>query len=375
MNPLRENGIRVGLAGLVALLASAGCTFYTDSVNSEPQAQIHKETTGPHYLGDYVTFSAERSEDPDGERAELVALWRAFACTDAAATDCPLENELKVEDGNIFDDFGLTIRDKAPAILVTLRVHDRRGAFTDDYVVLEVANREPELSLQVQGYQVGGGFPLGTYVQIFATGSDADEDTLTYDWTLYPPDGSVAEDVRWDKLGGVEVYELEPDVDGLWTVEVTATDGDGGEVTEQIPILINEDAPPCIAATDPHAVVDGTYVIDVDEEPRRFAVLSVTDDLDFYPAPVGAEFLGAATFTWFIATPDTDGELVAATGHEVADYFVDPAGYAPGDQISLRVEIADRVERTIPCDDAQATCSINGDESCLQRVTWEVEIR
>jgi hypothetical protein len=118
----------------------------------------------------------------------------------------------------------------------------------------------------------------------------------------------------------------------------------------------------------------GRYIVD-GVAPRRFAVLSVTDDLDFYPARADQTgFLGTASMRWYIATPDTGGAFVEVQGHAVADYVVDPSAYAPGDALSLRVEIDDRVGRQIVCDPAQPTCSLEQNE-CLQRVTWGVEIR
>ncbi len=364
--------LSVALVGL-----SGGCTFCWDTVNSQPVAQIDidSDSVGPHHNNDLVTFDASRSDDPDGSSGSLAAIWRARLCQDAEGTQCP-PDAFAIDEGTIYDKFTFAIpetQDKFP-ILVTLQVRDRRGANADDQFLLEIDNRDPELELQVQGYEVDDHYPIGTAMQVFASASDPDGDPVGLEWTLYPPDDSVS--YRFEPVAGVEdAYELEPDVDGTWTVEVTATDGNGGSVTEQIPIVVGEDIPPCIAATDPDAVVQGVYVIDADDDPRRFAVLSVTDDLDVYPPPPDdAEFLGTASFSWSIATPDTEGEFVAIDDHLLSDYFVDPQGFAPGDQVELRVEIADRVDRVIPCDPAQPTCSIGGN-SCLQRVTWEVEIR
>lgn len=354
-----------------------GC-FYTDTVNTEPHAQLQKETPGTLHQLDTVTFSAYTSDDPDGDRDQLIASWVAIQCEDAAGTRCPPGNELEFFTGSIYDRFEFQLLHKLP-VLVVLRVRDRRNAFSEDSMLVEVENRDPALSLQVQGYEYGGGYPLGTWVQIFATGADQDpDDTLTYEWTLYPPAGSVPENVRWEAVDDPddEVYELEPDVDGLWSVEVRATDPDGGSATQTVPILVQADAPPCISITDPVADPVGTYILDTGDDPRRFAVLTVSDDLDPFPSPDPDEvFLGESSFRWHIATPDTGGALVEIDGHAAADYFVDPNAFAPGDPVELRVEVADRIEREIPCAADQPTCSVIGDPSCLQRVTWSIEIR
>jgi len=365
----------VAAATLVGI-AGPGC-FYTDPVNSRPHAQLQKETQGPLHKDDWVEFTAYTSDDPDGDRDDLIAVWRAYQCEDVEGTLCPPGSEFEQADGSIYDKFTFQIPDKLP-VRVVLRVHDRLGAFAEDFMLVDVQNLDPDLSLQVQGYEVAGGYPLGTYMQIFATGTDDDGDALTYDWTLYPPAGSVPADVRWEEVDDPdnEVYELEPDVIGLWTVEVTVSDPDGGSTTKDVPILVQADAPPCIAITDPLAEPVGTYILDAGDDPRRFAVLSVTDDLDPFPSSDGDEdFLGEAGFRWYIATPDTGGELVQIDGHAAADYFVDPTAFAPGDEVELRVEVADRIEREIPCAVDQPTCSVIGDPSCLQRVTWGIEIR
>jgi hypothetical protein len=39
------------------------------------------------------------------------------------------------------------------------------------------------------------------------------------------------------------------------------------------------------------------------------------------------------------------------------------------------VEIADRNNTAITCADASPTCSVISDNSCLQRLTWRVEVR
>ena len=61
-------------------------------------------------------------------------------------------------------------------------------------------------------------------------------------------------------------------------------------------------------------------------------------------------------------------------GHDLADLTIDPADHLPGDTLTLRVEIADRTPRTLPCAPDQPECSIGGD-ACLQRTSWTVAIR
>jgi hypothetical protein len=360
-------------------LGAAGC-FFVQPINSPPQARIDKDTPGPHYRGDRLQFSAHRSGDPDGEL--LRADWRAFTCSpDGNACDAPsFANTPDALLGQKFEfdipAFRQSSGQATSLILITVTVTDTRGAQHQDQLYVDVLNRAPSLDLQVQGFRSpsGSGYPVGTSVQILAASQDPDGDDVTLDWRLYPAQGSVPANVRWERVSDT-TYELEPDIAGLWTVEVTASDGLGGTVTLTEPILIQADALPCIGTTEPVAPTQGRYVLDRDGTPRRFAVLSVRDDLDVYPPPPAhlQPPMGTAGFRWFVATPDRQ-ELVELDGHDVSDLLVDTSAYAPGDRLTLRVEIDDRVGRDVICAPTSPTCSLGGD-TCLQRVTWEVEVR
>ena len=83
--------------------------------------------------------------------------------------------------------------------------------------------------------------------------------------------------------------------------------------------------------------------------------------------------IGTARFAWAIAGPQTGGDLEPIAGATGADVVIDPAGYAPGDLLSLRVDVSDRVARTATCTADDPTCSTA--DGCYQRLTWEVEVR
>lgn len=361
---------------LWALVGAPAC-FFVQPINSEPQARIDAETLGPHYRGSTIVLSADKSSDPDGE--PLVADWKAFTCNpERTACDTPSFDSMSAE--SLGERFAITVprtrtgrAEATRLVLVTMTVRDPGGAEHEDLLYFDISNRDPAVAVQVQGFRAGSGsgYPIGTSMRIFAQGADADRDPVTYEWQLYPAGGSSAADVRWDELSET-VYELEPDVTGLWMVEVTVRDDSGGEDSETASILVQPDAPPCIATTDPPAVPGARYILD---QPRRFAVLRVSDDLDVYPPPAPEDApMGSARFRWQVASPDTRGERVEVTGHTLADFVVDPRAHAPGDRISLRVEIDDRQGRAIVCDDDLPTCSLGGDQ-CLQRVTWDIEVR
>ncbi len=363
-----SSGAAIGVIAAVALVS--GC-FYTGGVNSRPKAEIRETSVGPYNNTDTVTFTASKSEDQDGE--VLRAEWWVVECTDDAGQVCPTSGAEQKQTLSPNETYTVQLKSKRP-LRIVLRVTDPRGAIDEDSEVILVQNRAPTGSLQVQGSTTPqGAYPLGTAVDLLLTKSDPDGDAVAATWSFEPPSNSVPGDVSFMRTSDTH-YILDPDVQGVWTINVELDDGDETVVVTKT-ILFQADTPPCVGTTDPLAVPDGRYILESDGEQRRFSVLSVTDDLDVFPAPSPNDpILGTATFRWYLATPDTAGSFVELSGHEESDYLFDPSAYAPGDLISIRVEIDDRKLRTLPCDPALPTCSLTGD-ACLQRVTWGVEVR
>ncbi len=368
------------ITAVLAALIGAGC-LYTDGVNGEPQARISKQTPGPHYIDSRVIMEAFESTDPDNDF--LTASWVAVQCLDTAGDNCPPNTTQIV--GSLStsssQEFGFTVRDKTP-VLVTLTVSDERGATTQDWMFVEVGNRAPVID-QLQRQPLNGPYTLGTKVKVVVEAHDPDpDDTLSFSARLVNlPRGSLPDNRSFallEETASGATWELEGDIADTFFVEVTVSDGTGGDAEQTVQMIgvpFAEDEAPCIVGTDPLAVTGGSYVVDTAGGVRRFAVTNASDDLDAYPG-AGGSFDGEATFKWFIASPDTDGQFVEVSGNVGADFLVDPAAYAPGDMLKLRVEIADRIDRgPLPCADDVATCSYTGVQTCPQRVTWEAEIR
>jgi hypothetical protein len=355
-----------------------------DGINREPRASVQVSTPGPHYRNAAVTFSAAKSDDPD--RDTLYVAWRARACN-AARNDCDVTLFAERIRSAVGEPFVVTVPpdrdDGTPtgSISVSIAVSDTRGAVHDASMFVDVTNRSPEPVLQVQGYAApSGGYPIDTTVRVVAQAQDPDGDETTYTWLYQPASGSQAEKVGWDRVSDT-IYDLRADVAGEWRVEVKATDELGAESTAHASVFFQADGPPCIAATDPPALVDAGYIVERDGAPRRFAVLAVADDLDVYPPPPDQtpdgrpSPQGTARFHWSIATPYTDGARAPIRGHALSGYVIDPGAYAPGDTLSLRVELEDRNGFEVNCDQDQPTCALSGDQTCLQRMTWRIEIR
>lgn len=368
---------------LAAWLPSAAGCFYTDAINRAPRASVQVSTPGPHYRNAQVVFSAIKSDDPDGDT--VTASWRTRTCN-AARTSC---DGVYHERGgrSLSEPYVVTVRpdrdDDTPtgSIHVSVVVEDERGAWHSAEMFVDVTNRSPQPVLQLQGFAApSGGYPIGTTVRVVAQVDDPDGDASTYTWLYQPPSGSQPGNVGWERVSD-SIYDLRADVTGEWRVEVTATDELGAETTAHTSVFFQPDGPPCIAATDPPALAGDGYIVERAGAPRRFAVLAVADDLDVYPPPPDQtpdgrpSPQGTASFHWSIATPYTDGARAPIRGHALSGYVIDPGAYAPGDTLSLRVEIEDRNGLDVNCEQDQPTCALSGDQTCLQRMTWSIEIR
>lgn len=381
--------VRAVVLTLPAVLA-AGC-FYLDDINVPPDADLREtpESVGPHYRRGQITLTATKTVDDNDDPRLLDATWDAHACN-TDGTDCDPLPFAGSSTHTVLDPIDIDIPDwradgttPIQGVRVVLVVTDPHGASSDAELFLPVQNRAPELTFRRQGLGNASSFPVHVPVDIYVMAFDddpADADSLTVEFSAAPIPPK-----RSGSSGGL--LELDPqndrharlyaDVPGAWTVTAEVIDQLGARTAGEVVVVIDPDQPPCIDGTSPVAVPDATYIVDALEGARYFAVSSVDDDLDAHPPAtddVYDEWLGQASFRWSIASPGTGGGFVPLAGHDLPDYLLDPAAYDPGDQISLRVEVDDRVGRTLPCGPDEPTCAIGGG-ACLQRLTWEVQIR
>jgi hypothetical protein len=340
---------RVAVAA--ALLAS-GC-FYTEVINVAPEARIERLDPGaPVHIDQPVMLSAATSADPDGD--ELTYAWQARACATCAAFRADRSRTFEIEPPG------------HDPVLVELRVTDVHGAASTATLQLEVANQHPVVAVIASGTENRDGtYVADTPIFFTAAGSDLDGDELMFHFMVRPPLGSRPGAFQFTPVDE-KTYRLLPDVAGAWRVEVTATDEFGGQGTDDETVTVAADQPPCIAATSPAWSPDARVILPRTGGPRAFAVESVTDDLDAWPGTEGLRF------RWLTAL---EGEpLVEVAGLDVAALTVDPAELDPGEVLLVRVEIADRETRVLPCGVGQAACSI-GSNGCFQRITWTAEVR
>jgi hypothetical protein len=354
---------------LIAFCAlSAGC-FYLDDINQRPAIEIFRRTTTAIERGSTVTVSAI-VRDPDSGSVSLS--WAGYACaaTLDACDDTPIAESSAI-------DFELEVPRRTAAdqsvqhLRVTLVAQDDRGAaaLVPQRLDLDVVNAAPQITaLQT----VGRGFVVGRALELRAQRSDADDplSSVVLTWEVFPPVGSTRPPLRALPSAdpSVEAKELIPDVTGAWEIKVTATDPSGATGTLQRTLVVTGDSPPCLTSLSPPAAAPLFL-----DELRRFSVLVVEDDLDPYPA-VTAPSPGAASFAWSLRAPSRGPARLPLTGVGGTGVELDPAAFSPGEVVELRVEVADREPRTLPCADGDATCSLTGN-ACAQRQTWRLEVR
>jgi hypothetical protein len=364
---------------IVAAAALTGC-FYTSPINERPSTTLDRVTpvTTP-YLGDPVTIEAD-SIDPDGDAVRVD--WTAQAC-DAGGVGCGAPFRVGTVDSTGKFTFTITAEGSVGSVRVAATTTDSYGApaLQEAVLVIDVANRAPTVTTMVASVAPPDGPTI-----IDASAVDAEDGLdVTYGaWTIvdapFPNNGTLvkvsdnADDL--ERTTADERWRLIPDVEGTWTIGVTVTDLVGTTTTVTQPILIGTDRPPCLVDVAPALPSPGnTLPLD---QPRRFEVLVVDDDLDLFPWPSPDDpFYGPAEFQWSISSPATGGEYVAIPGGVDSYVELDPAAYEPDDAVFLRVEIADRVARTLPCPDGDLSCAIDpaADPPCVQRQTWAIEVQ
>ena len=363
---------------LVATLLT-GC-FYVDRINQRPSIAIEQSSSDVVYRGSTVSLRAV-SDDP--EEHVVFYQWRAYACTDArdfATCDAVpfysgVLESAQFEVGFVRNDAALPVE----SILVYLEAEDDYGAIARprQELIIPVANQPPGLTLTMSSSY---DYVVDTPVLLAAKVSDLDDgaDSTQLAWTVYSPMGQqpvpLAARAIPDDNDPMTVQEgktFTPPGTGRWEIEVTATDPLGSVTTDSFIIDVVDDQAPCLAQYSPITAPAGSALPLT--EATLFQVSVVTDVLDPYPTVPGDAIRGTTEFAWSIKQPGASTRTpLAVTGNGVA---IDPGNYEPGDIVELRVEIADRISRTLTCADSQPTCSVTSSDTCIQRQTWRMEVR
>lgn len=368
---------RIAFLGCVLM---AGC-FYTEAINQRPSIDIRQTSADEVYRKSTVTLEAV-ANDPEGQL--VFFQWRGYSCTDAndfsTCDSVPFYTEIL--DKAAFEVPARRVDVDLPveSILVVLEAKDDYGAIArpKQQLILAVSDHPPELTLSMSPRH---GYVIDTTIDLFAKVADPDDgpaSTQPLTWTVFSPMNQPGYD-----FVDLDVADPDPTVSlqlgkrfkpkgvGKWEIQVDATDPLGIKTTKSLVIDVVPDHAPCLSQWSPlDAPVGTSWPL---TGTTLFQVGVVTDDLDPYPTVPGDTELGSTKFAWSIQQPGASTHTaIQFAGSGIA---LDPANYAPGDIVELRVEIADRNNTPITCADGLQTCSVISDDSCIQRLTWRVEVR
>ena len=361
---------------LVAISLLSGC-FYVESFNQRPSVQIVTGSDALH-RGDPVTLMA-RADDPDGQPVHFS--WRLYLCTDAADfATCDRDPAFTGLEPQLDFVVPNTRANAEPveSLLAVLEGTDDHGATAkpEDRVILPVGDAGPTVALrEVSRYR----FVEDTPIELYAAYGDPDDDVanVSLAWEVQPPVvvpydlvdlGADVPDPDNTKLL-LDSRSLVPAAAGKWILKVTASDPLGASSTEDLEITVVPDHAPCLDSWSP--IAPATEVLPV-SEPTLFQIPTVGDDLDRYPTIPNDDIYGTTRFAWSLKVGTGPRQSLGVTANSVG---FDPASYAPGTQVELRVEIFDRNATAISCSDSDRTCSVISDPACIQRQTWHVEVR
>jgi hypothetical protein len=364
----------------VAGMLLSGC-LYLDPINRRPSIGIDPQSSGVIRRGATVTFGSSYY-DPEGQPGSYA--WSAFACgkesdarqglgCDKVAFFTGTQPEATLV-APVVQDSGAPVE----SVRIALEARDDRGALAQTLQVYPVIDGLPTLELRRSAHS----FVVDAPIQLFARYGDPDDgpDRIALAWKVFTPtsqpaytltDLAVVQDVG-DPAHRTAGKTLVPHGLGEWEIQVTASDPLGATADEHVMLTVEPDRPPCLAQWQPIAPPPGASLPIT--EPTVFQIPLVDDDLDGYPALTGDPVYGTATFAWSILPPGTTARqiLAGATGNSI-DF--DPAGFAPGQIVELRVEVFDRNHTAIPCADELATCPVVSRPACTQRQTWRLEVR
>jgi hypothetical protein len=332
-----------------------GCILYSDPINREPEISGIKVTPS-----NYETYtrrlpvSFEATVSDDGDRALATTWWVATGLCKSPwpASDRPLPQNQYV-----------------PTVLgphcVRVEVVDQHGAAASATTAFEVTNFAPTAQIAMTTpLPSTAAYPLFSEFVFEPRVSDLDSTAKPkHRWRVIGPDGQQRAIAPCP--GPAEMLCFTGETTGEYRITLDATDAENGQASPAEMLLqVAEDAPPCIVDQQP-------TLLDVVRDPNTALTLSfaVADDGD--PLPARSARPSMAAITWrFRRTGRAAFDRLVGAGER---FLTLPAGaFIPGDDIELRVDIADRVNRipTADCTEDSTECALT--TKCQQRASWRI---
>ena len=261
-------------------LASRAVTYVvlTDP-NQPPIANAGPDQIGE--IGERFTLTGAASSDPDGD--SLLYSWTITGRPTGSQTALISEDSVNPE----------FVADVPGDYIISLTVNDGLENSAADEVVVSVPNTPPVAVISGPSSGVTSDVLMYSAVQ----SSDVENDPLTYNWSLFGPEGSVASLDDPTALAP----RFTPDIGGEYMLQLVVSDG--FDVSDTATLIIEvgqENRPPILEAESDQAVSLGSTL-----SVNLSATDPDNDDLTYFatpqPLPVGAQF--DATTGVFSYTP------------------------------------------------------------------------
>jgi hypothetical protein len=354
-----------------------------------------------------IALSASVQDDQDAP-SSLRLTWIAIPTKDG---QCDAVGKSEFRSGSFrgtsaTEDYDYTATTLDPTC-VCVEVKDHQGATAQDCILLQAKNRPPVVVLEdVLKIPSGKVRPLHSTIRLTAAASnDPESDPLQYAWTLNysgaDPAGKAVQMgacadaslsgeplVRCFKATAPGTYEV--------TLQVADTVNRNGEpdtnwtppVKFSVPVDI--DRPPCIERTFPDSRAQRILLSRSSDlgglyENRIFQVLSVADDGEPFPAPLGTR-RNPAKLIWYIYDSTQPNPTWVRQTSESDQLVVSQSRFPnarPGDTVRIRLEVRDAVVeanyRDWICPQDQDFCCAPGTcvdaDACLRWTTWTVQFQ
>ena len=316
---------------LVTILAggSTNCLLDTGPINMPPTVQIDEPSQSLH-RGGTATFTAT-IHDPDQSNDTLTVAWHVGS------------------------------------VCVVVKVSDRYGDTAVASRVFTVEDQPPTAVIeQTSPAATAATLPLSSTFTFSALGSTdpdpGDGNTLTFAWTVTQPDGTTLSVNTCPSPQTPAICSFTSAMPGSYHVQLTATDASGMSSSASVDVVIAQDQPPCIVGFTPTAL----QTIGFADQDTTFAVTSVDDDVDPYPGST----LGS--FTWWYRMGTSGGFIRLSNPYSSNQLDFGPDAFSTGDEVQVRVEYQDRINRSFStCDQNAVRCELV--PGCAQWVTWTVQ--
>lgn len=254
-------------------------------------------------------------------------------------------------------------RDELGSLCVWVEATDMQGALSISTVAVVVEDRAAVARITQLSPVAGSNVPLGTQVAVKGEAIDPDGDEPpAYELILQSPNGTEASFVTCDETlpDAKNARCFVVTTSGTWQVKVKWKAHTTMSSESMLAVNADIDHPPCVNG------VPASLVLVQDASKALRLEVTVRDDLDSAPAN-GSK----AAFVWSEAQSNT-GPFLADIDNKVRFKVIGENRYRTGDELFVRVDVSDRVQRDSVCTASDDLCP---SVTCSQRMTWKVQFR